>query len=214
MIQQLFPDSIVCLEGNPNTIQGQMYPEEKAAVDGAVAWRIREFQAGRLLARDALSQLGIKDYPLLNDGNRVPIWPKGVVGSITHTREYCAVAVSTSPSIKGLGVDAEIISRLKMDLWEKICTPNEIHDLDSLNSDDAQKMATLIFSAKESFYKSQYRLSHMFVGFQDAETAIDTEGRTFTITLRKNIGKWFDKNQRFAGRFIIEKTFVITGLVL
>src|SRR4051812_28875742 len=52
---------------------------ELAAVDGAVTSRRLEYTAVRCMAREALARLGIELHELLNDDDRSPIWPSGVV---------------------------------------------------------------------------------------------------------------------------------------
>ena len=47
--------------------------------------RRAEYSSGRRVAREALALLGIKNFGVAARG-RVPMWPPGVVGSITHSR--------------------------------------------------------------------------------------------------------------------------------
>ena len=68
-------------------------PEEEACLEGVSASRKREFRAGRLCARNALRLLGAECVPIIPSEQRGPTWPEGVIGSISHTREYCAAVV-------------------------------------------------------------------------------------------------------------------------
>ena len=214
LVQQLFPDKIICLEADPELMKGELLPEESKIVEGAINWRVREFRAGRILVREALLQKGIHGFPLINDDNRVPVWPKGIIGSITHTKNYCAVAIGSSKEFKGIGVDAEIISRVKPELWDKICTPIELNALNQCDNETAKINSALIFSAKESFYKCQYALTKTFIGFHDVEIAINLNDEIFTVTLKKDVGRYLRIGQQFAGNFLIRDNLLVTGLLI
>jgi 4'-phosphopantetheinyl transferase EntD len=55
-------------------------------------------------------------------GDRTPVWPDGVVGSITHTGDFAAAAVAWAADIAGLGIDSEQVidpaaARDIADIW-------------------------------------------------------------------------------------------------
>src|SRR5260370_12550496 len=56
--------------------------------------RQREFLAGRWCAEEALQCLGAGSTHVAMAEDRTPIWPDGVVGSITHTDDFAAAAVA------------------------------------------------------------------------------------------------------------------------
>lgn len=105
--------------------EADLLPAEQAQVSRAVTKRVREFAAGRLCARKAMSRLGVNAGPLLNDMDRCPVWPNGVCGSITHTRGLCAAIVGWKRSLAGIGVDAERIAPVEKSVIRSICTPEE-----------------------------------------------------------------------------------------
>jgi 4'-phosphopantetheinyl transferase EntD len=82
------------------------FPGEEEFIADAVPSRQREFIAGRACARRALTRLGRPPMVIPVGPHREPMWPPGVVGSITHCADYCAVAEQTR--FAALGVDAEI----------------------------------------------------------------------------------------------------------
>lgn len=152
--------------------QAPLHPEETAAVARAVPKRRHEYAAGRACARAALARLGVPPGPLLRDEHRgAPLWPAGVVGSITHCEGYRAAAVARSTDILTLGIDAEPHDRL----------PEGV--LDAIVATDAERAALaelalrapdihwdrLFFSAKETVYKAWYPYHHRFLSFQEAE---------------------------------------------
>jgi 4'-phosphopantetheinyl transferase EntD len=166
-IQTLFPSDVVAAQleglGDPTTL----YPEEWAGVAKAVPKRVREFAGGRLCARRALAELGVVNFPLRAAEDRQPIWPSSIIGSITHTRGFCAAVVAAKKSFHGVGLDSEVIGDVSPDLWATICVPREAAWLDSLPPSDRPAAVTLIFSAKEAFYKCQYPMTSEWLDFHD-----------------------------------------------
>jgi 4'-phosphopantetheinyl transferase EntD len=156
--------------GDPRLPSAPLFPEEEEAVARAVGKRQREFAKGRECARAALGRLGHPAAPLLNGPEREPIWPTGVVGSVTHTDSYCAVVVARAADYTSLGIDAELTDPLEPAIAQRICTPSERAYLDGAS--DAGTLARLVFSAKEAIYKCQFPVSRQFLGFSDVEVAI------------------------------------------
>src|ERR1700716_1803425 len=68
----------------------------------AVPNRQREFLAGRLCAAQALRCLGADSTHVGMAGDRAPVWPDGVVGSITHSGGFAAAAVAWAATSPGL----------------------------------------------------------------------------------------------------------------
>src|ERR1700720_1454604 len=71
--------------------------------------RQREFLAGRWCAKQALQCLGAGSTHVAIAEDRAPIWPGGVVGSITHTGDFAAAAVAWAADVAALGIDSEQI---------------------------------------------------------------------------------------------------------
>ena len=88
-------------------VQGDLalWPDEAAAVARAIPKRRGEFAQGRSAARAAMGLLGHPPMAIPAGSDRAPIWPKGLVGSITHTNGLCAAALSQNAA--ALGIDAE-----------------------------------------------------------------------------------------------------------
>jgi enterobactin synthetase component D / holo-[acyl-carrier protein] synthase len=169
LIESLCPESVVAAElrrpGNPALLD----PEEAQSVARAVAKRAHEFAAGRHCAHLALERLGVPPAPLRAAPDRRPLWPAGVVGSITHTRGFCAAAAARTERLIALGIDTELADAVGAELRPNICTPAELAWLDALPSAQQGSAATLIFCAKEAFYKCQYPDTFEWVSFKDVE---------------------------------------------
>ncbi|MGF1465999.1 MAG: 4'-phosphopantetheinyl transferase [Sandaracinaceae bacterium] len=191
-----------------------LHPEEHAVVAKAVEKRKREFAAGRLMARSLLSELGVPpDFRLLPAPHRGPAWPMEVVGSISHTERWAAVAVASARSgVRSVGCDVEGAEDLREELWRSVCTPEEHRWLHHQPAERRGRLAKVMFSAKECFYKLQYPLTETFLGFH----AVDVEPRdngTFTVRLRREAGA-LEVGRAFEGAYAIEDGLVATGMTL
>jgi 4'-phosphopantetheinyl transferase EntD len=71
-----------------------LLPGEKAALGRVSAIRRHEFTQARRCAHRALIELGFPAAPIVRGAHHEPIWPNGIVGSITHCRGYIAAAVA------------------------------------------------------------------------------------------------------------------------
>ncbi|MFH2000000.1 MAG: 4'-phosphopantetheinyl transferase superfamily protein, partial [Planctomycetota bacterium] len=181
-------------------------------MEGVVDKRRKEFTAGRLCAREALSLLGIREFPLLIGENRVPLWPDHLTGCISHTADCCGVVVAPANQVSAMGLDIESTERVKEKLWSMIFSPSEIAWLQSLPLNERPRYASLIFSAKECFYKCQYMLTRQWLGFMDASIHSNLESRTFEVTLLSHINESFPAGSRMSGGYVFHKDLVYTGM--
>jgi 4'-phosphopantetheinyl transferase EntD len=145
----------------------QLHIEEREHIRGAVPKRQREFVAGRSLAKSALSTLGIGNFPVLPNPDRSPRWPEGIVGSITHDSDLCAVAVASTGSYRGIGIDIQEISAVREDLWPLFCSAPEVRRLERASPHQKNLLAALTFSAKESYFKAQFPIRKEWLEFLD-----------------------------------------------
>src|SRR6185503_15191876 len=89
---------------------------ERAAVAQAIAKRRDEFLTGRTLARQALHKLGCTTAAIPVGEHRMPVWPQGYVGSISHAGGLCVAHVGRSKDLTSIGIDIELVDALKSDL--------------------------------------------------------------------------------------------------
>jgi 4'-phosphopantetheinyl transferase EntD len=216
VIEALFPDGVVTVETTEAGSEDALYPEERAGLGHAVAKRRREFAAGRACARRALARLELADAVLPIRPDRLPAWPAGIVGSITHCAGYCGVAAARQGAILGLGLDAEVGGELEPALVPLVCRPAEIEALaalESLGGLTSGEGAKLVFSAKESAYKCFFPLVHRFLEFHDVEIELRLESpRAGSFTARILSGP--TPVPRFHGRFLRDDARVYTGVTL
>ncbi|MFE2292658.1 4'-phosphopantetheinyl transferase [Streptomyces sp. NPDC059452] len=158
-----------------------LFPEEEHVVRNAGPQRRREFTVGRHSARLALRGLGIAPVAVASGPGRCPLWPSGVVGSITHAAGYCAAAVAWSGHVPGIGIDLETAEDLPDEIVPLVCTTAELSRLKDLPS--GTPSAKIIFSAKESAYKVLYPLTGRFRDFLEAEMTFDPALDSFCFEL-------------------------------
>lgn len=188
------------------------FSEEEACVMGANAFRRQEFLAGRSCAREAMSKLGLPPLPILAGEKRGPVWPSGIVGSISHTREQCVAAVALEGERRSIGLDMEQHKRLKPNLWRLVLTEKESGWIKSIPEPERISIAALIFSAKEAFYKYQFPLTQVWLGFQDVEIDISFDDSTFSLKMLKDTGPEFARGDCIKGRFSFYEDYVLTGI--
>lgn len=165
--------------------------------------RQEKFLAGRYCAMLAFKKAGANidsQIGILPDGS--PAWPSGWIGSITHHEKKAAAAVASTHTLKGLGLDFEIVMSQKTfeNVASKILTGKELTSLRPLNWSE-REWTTFVFSAKESIYKCFRPLCGQFFGFESAELqSVDEEGH-FTYQLTQDIGGDFKAGYTGLGHF-------------
>ncbi|MBB1627716.1 4'-phosphopantetheinyl transferase [Achromobacter sp. UMC71] len=148
------------------------------------ARRQAEFQAGRELAAALLAQAGSSATQVGVAADRAPLWPDGYIGSISHSRVLVAVAVARRQHVRALGIDIEAIAtEREAEAIESVCMRPEEHDVDTGALTRAQ-FVTLLFSAKEAFYKCMHPLTRVEFDFTDvAVTRIDPSRQRLEMRL-------------------------------
>ena len=199
-----------------------LYPEEAALIRQAVASRRQQFTAGRQLARRAWKALGRDAEPLLNDARRVPIWPAGLVGTITHTQTWCGAAVAFASEVSGLGADVEASTPLELPLWERVCRAEEQTFLNAQPEPLRGLLAKAVFSAKESIYKALYPAVRVFLDFHGMSIALTPAGSepdhgvswTWQATLQVAWGPHAPGKRFGPGKLRVEHDHIVSAVVL
>lgn len=177
-VEMIFPGidhpELVTLYAPAADLVHTLTAEEAQAVASAVDKRRHEYATGRWLARRALAQLGYRPASIPSGPHREPVWPASVRGSVTHAGGLVAVAVTTNPELKGIGIDLEKAGRVGASLLRKILTDNERHRLGTIDP-------TLLFSAKEACYKVLYPMFGEFVAFQAVEIDVREADNKFSM---------------------------------
>ena len=151
----------------------QMPPSLNTAVDK----RKSEYLAGRALVARAFKHLNIPAQNIPSGAKREPIWPAGVQGSITHSRGHCACILTTATD-QYVGIDIEsLLNENALRSVRRIAMhQNDETTLVSQTAFTDQHIATLLFSAKETLYKTLFPIVQSFFGF-DAATIHETPSK-------------------------------------
>lgn len=150
----------------------------------AVPKRRAEFVAGRIAARRALAEIGVRHAIIRAGADRAPEWPAEVVGSISHAGTVAAAAVGTKSAVASIGIDLEVDAAVRRELWRNVLLPSEQAWVETRSPAEQARWATTIFSAKEAFYKFQYPLTRQWLDFTDVEITFADAGRFSVRVLR------------------------------
>lgn len=159
-----------------------LFPEEDELMRSAVFKRRLEFSNGRCCAREALAELGVPPAPIPIGPLRAPVWPTGVIGTITHADRVSAAVVMRDGQWRGIGIDA-------LDLAPATAVLRDALGIIAAEEEElrAQTVAgtgldarVLLFSAKESVIKAVSASSRRFVDF--TEIAVRLEEDTFSAS--------------------------------
>lgn len=155
-----------------------------------------QFAAGRACAYRCLQAFGRykkgDEIPIGNHG--VPIWPPGILGSITHTRYLARAALADCN-----GLDSQEIAKLGLGIDSEVIMPQTVADRVSrmvLTEKDQELMAqtrtlegrifvTCAFSLKESLYKALHPIfPEIPIGFRSIEVvSIQLDKKEFIARL-------------------------------
>ena len=174
----------------------------------AVPKRRLQFAAGRHAARDALKTLGQPPTSLGKGKNGQPLWPKSIVGSITHTEDLAIALASTDKLFTGIGVDLEPIQRFRPDIAEAVLTTEELCRVEEQNELAAH------FSAKEATYKAIFGTLGKVIGFQDVELEFDSEMKRFSAKAVTEFSPLFPKEQDFLNGRVLSTNGMILAVAL
>jgi 4'-phosphopantetheinyl transferase EntD len=212
MIEKIFSRDVVTVVADGEMWTKEPHPEEAVFVRDAVAKRKREFAAGRACARRALHILGVEPGPLLVGRHREPVWPPGVVGSLTHCASYCAAAVARAERFVGLGIDAETSERLDPKLISMVCTPAEVEWVKNHAARAHGDWHKVIFSAKESVYKCVFPLVRRVLEHHEVEIRFDRSSDRFSAQLLFESHDVLRNLPPLCGRYAVGSEYLVTGV--
>jgi 4'-phosphopantetheinyl transferase EntD len=144
--------------------------------------RAVRFHAGRLAARLAMSRLGVDEAEVGVGGDGAPVWPSGVIGSISHCDGSAAAMIARRGTFGALGIDfdrhgaaLDEVEALIMHADERAARPPGV----------AQPLWTMLhFSAKESVYKAISAEAGRVIDFQEIRLDMDISGGRFAARAR------------------------------
>ncbi|MBX9675330.1 MAG: 4'-phosphopantetheinyl transferase superfamily protein [Methylotenera sp.] len=161
--QQILPAN-VCL--SVCSLKDHSLPLTPAELDsiGLVGTRrLAELASGRMMAKTALASMHIDDVDIVKDKlTGAPIWPKDIVGSITHSTDlsnsHVAAVVAKKIEISSLGIDAELGGDIHHSLWEMFLSQDELSWVNSKSNAEKSLLVRKIWGLKESAIKASGQL--------------------------------------------------------
>jgi len=198
LVDGVFPAGVAVAWSRMADEEVELYPEERALVAKAVKKRQREFGVGRACARRALAELGLAPQAILSGESREPLWPAGIVGSISHDRALGVAVVGRAERFLGFGVDVEPDEPLTSEVAARIWTPEEATAAAASGVIPPGSAAKLVFAIKEAFYKCQFPLTQSYLGFHALRVTLGRE--TFDAELVTSVGA-FARGRRFSGQW-------------
>lgn len=233
MIRDVLPHDVVTVTDaelgmDDTAVLAALHPVEAEQIAGAVERRRVEFASARACAREAMTRLGIPVGPVVRGGRGMPVWPAGVVGTLTHTDGLRAAALAPADRVRSLGIDVEVHGPLADGILEAVSLPEEAAWVRAARSDTpAVHWDRLLFTAKEATYKAWFPLTRRWLGFADARITLVPDGiddddndTAVTGSLRSQI--LVDPHAvdggadlvEFHGRWVVRDGYVASAIVL
>ncbi|MDX2355594.1 4'-phosphopantetheinyl transferase family protein [Dietzia sp. PP-33] len=229
MIRDVLPDDVVAvtfdeLDLDDAAALAALYPVEAEQISGAVESRRVEFAAARACAREAMARLGLPAGPITRGGRGMPVWPAGVVGTLTHTAGLRAAALAPVDRVRSLGLDVEPHGPLSGGVLEAVSLPEEAAWVRAARgAERAVHWDRLLFTAKEATYKAWFPLTRRWLGFADAHITLTptvVDGGSASGVLRSRI--LIDPHAvdggpdlvEFRGRWAVRDGYVASAVVL
>jgi 4'-phosphopantetheinyl transferase EntD len=144
-----------------------LLPDEAAAFAKSVVKVRRASGAARIVARQLLANVGVTECVLPKAQGGAPIWPPGIVGSMSHDSRVAIAAIAQRCDFSALGIDIEPAEPLPPELLDLVATPQE---RTAIGEDPYQ--GRLLFAAKEAVYKAVYPLDQTFLDHHDVEVSL------------------------------------------
>lgn len=138
------------------------HAQDEAVVARAVPKRQREFRSGRNVARAALNDLGRPASVIPVGLKGMPIWPEGILGSISHCDDMSVAVVARSGDVSGIGVDVECAGQLCKSDLSLVLTPRD------RDASASEVWGGTVFSAKEAVYKAIFPDIRLVLDFAEA----------------------------------------------
>lgn len=215
--RDLLPPGIAAAELTGAGDPALLLANERKSLGRVAPIRAREFTAGRLCARAAVERFGIIDFPISARDDHRPEWPPCLIGSITHNDGFSAAAVGERRRFRAIGIDAERIGRVTCELWNHVFLSTEMNWLKRLPVPEQAKVATLLFSAKEAFYKCQYEITEQWLEFRDVTVQCydwELDCGSFTVRPASNVSIFENDSEPLMGRFAVRDDLMLTAMAI
>ncbi len=198
----------------PDDVAARLHPAEREYA-ATLSKALRDaFIGGRLALREALSELGAPDGPILRGETGEPLLPSRFTGSISH-KSHLAVAVADLDTGWRLGADLEMFKRNAEKIARRVLTETELRQVDHVPTAAGRSLETLIrFSMKESVYKAVNSHVGQNLKFKDLSLTLrgsvavgeDTSGFAHV----RIHAPWDDKLRAVEAHYLIRGEWILT----
>jgi len=165
--------------------------------------RVREFCLGRVAAKNSILNLKSinknSEIEILRSSEHRPLWPEGIVGSISHCSKRIVAVTAKETDYYGLGAD--IITKQRIvnpKIIETLCSDDERLNILGQWKDDLNLLYLTVFSVKESLYKLFSSLEFRKMEWKDfnlTEIKLNKAQSHFKIKVKLD-KKFFKKTNR------------------
>ncbi|WP_038344076.1 4'-phosphopantetheinyl transferase family protein [Acinetobacter sp. A47] len=179
----------------------------------ASAKRLNEFFAGRILAQGIMQQHFACPIHLTSMQSKLPQWPKGLIGSISHSNEQVIVAISSRSEYLGIDIERIVESRFAEESAALILTPSEqrLWQAEIWQYLNFREYLTVIFSLKESLYKAVYPVARNYIDFLEATMVeINMQHQKAVLKFDQTIRQRYGLKPEYAGHWQFNHDNVIT----
>lgn len=177
----------------------------------AVKKRRAEYLASRYCLQQTLATWGITGFLLSNGPDRAPVWPQGIIGSLSHThQQVCALLTRRQDLVLGVDCEKMMTAEVARDTHKMLVSPAEKQRLEQCGLPFTTAL-TVAFSLKESLYKALYPQVKQFMDFSGAEImAFSADLNHISLRLTQTFSARLVAGSLFAGRVLLQPDRVIT----
>lgn len=157
----------------------------------------------------ALDRLGICSLGIDHGEAGEPLWPMGVIGSITHVGPFHAAAAAHASRVHAIGIDAVRHRELPESVRAYVRTRAEAEHLLHLSTVIPDVLwDCVLFGAKEAVYKAQFPITRQWLEFGDVEITFSPHDGQFSASVR---GRKF--GNRWKGQYRVQAGIVAVSFV-
>ncbi|TVT81648.1 4'-phosphopantetheinyl transferase family protein [Acinetobacter colistiniresistens] len=178
--------------------------------------RLNEFFAGRILAQAILKQHFDCSIGITSEQSKLPLWPQGLIGSISHSDDLVIVAISSHSEYLGIDIERIVETSFAEESAALILTPFEqsLWQTEISQALNFCEYLTLIFSLKESLYKAVYPVAQNYIDFLEAEMVeMNLTKQSVMLKFDQKIMRRYGLRHEYCGFWQFNNDSVITYVV-
>lgn len=165
----------------PGDENGLTY-NERLSLGSRVVESMRASGAARSIARALSASVGYTDREFPRSSIGSPIWPQGLIGSLTHDAEIAAAVLCPASRLGGIGIDVEPIAHIDAAVARLILRPDEVK-----SASFATLTPKVVFCIKEAVFKAVHPVDGIFLDFHDVH--LDFPSRTARTSYGRRV-RW------------------------